>query len=489
MACSPACPVKVAALRDLAPPRQVEGPCHSLHRLGVLTFEQEEVLVFSLEKHIRTDLAPRRGTPAVIGGVALLPPLPAAGTFRAMLRDNGGAVAVITGLLMPALLGFAALGTEGSMWWYQSRAAQGAADAAALSAAAAATAKNKSGLTEAKATAAAQGFKDGVSGAIVVMNSPPKAGNYVGDASAVEVVVTQNQQRLLSSLFASGEVVITGRAVAIEGAPGNACVLALNSNAKGALKGGGTTNAALVGCGLAVNSTDPGALETVGGAKISADSADIVGGVTGTGLTATDGINTGTKPTRDPYANVMPPAHSGCDNNNFTAKNTVTMKPGVYCKGVKINAGAIVSLDPGVYYFHGGDLSVAGGATITGTGVTLVFTGDNAGGYATATVNGGATIHLTAPTSGTMAGIAVFGDRAMPTGSAFTLNGGGTQDFTGAIYLPKAAVTYAGGAKTGKSCTQLVGDTIELKGNANFEINCTGAGTKDIGTQKPRLVE
>jgi Flp pilus assembly protein TadG len=409
--------------------------------------------------------------------------------LREALDDKRGAVAVIAGLALPALLGFTALGTEASYWWYQSRAAQGAADAAALSAAAAATAKNKRMLFEAHATAAAQGFAHGVNGVTVTMNSPPSKGTYAGEAAAVEVVVSQNQERLFSRLFAKDAVLIAARSVALEGAAGTACVLALNGNAKGALKGAGTTKATLNGCGLAVNSNDATALETAGGAIVTADSADIVGGISGTGLTAEKGIHTGTKPTRDPYADVAQPSHSGCDKTNFSAKNTVTMNPGVYCKGVKINAGAVVTLNPGVYFFDGDSLSVAGGATITGTGVTLVFTGDSASGYATATVNGGANVHITAPTTGPLAGIAVFGDRAMPAGSAFTLNGGGTQDFTGAIYLPKAAVTYAGGAKTGKSCTQLVGDTIEFKGNAEFELNCSGTGTQEIGTKRPSLVE
>jgi hypothetical protein len=40
------------------------------------------------------------------------------------------------------------------------------------------------------------------------------------------------------------------------------------------------------------------------------------------------------------------------------------------------NSGsANVTLNPGIYYLDGGSLTVNAGTTLTGTGVTLVFTG------------------------------------------------------------------------------------------------------------------
>lgn len=51
-----------------------------------------------------------------------------------------------------------------------------------------------------------------------------------------------------------------------------------------------------------------------------------------------------------------------------------------------------------------------GSATLTGTGVTLVFT-SSGNNYASATINGGATVNLTAPATGSTAGIVLFGDR------------------------------------------------------------------------------
>jgi hypothetical protein len=229
------------------------------------------------------------------------------------------------------------------------------------------------------------------------------------------------------------------------------------------------------------NSTSSTAITVGGSSAVSAYSVGVVGGISGN-ITASHGIATGQSPTRDPYAGASFGSFSGCDYNKMSVKNTATLSPGVYCNGLSLNAGANVFLQPGIYYIDQGSLSVNGGATLSGDGVTIVFTSSTGSNYATATINGGATVNITAPTSGPTAGIAIFGDRNMSTGTPFKFNGGASQIFTGAIYVPKADVQFAGGANTSRACTQLVGDTVTFTGNANFAINCSGTGIKPIAT-------
>src|SRR6185437_4705428 len=173
----------------------------------------------------------------------------------------------------------------------------------------------------------------------------------------------------------------------------------------------------------------------------------------------------------------------------YSAKSTVTLDPGVYCGGMQFNAGANVTLNPGVYYLDRGSLTVNGSATLQGSGVTLVFTSSTGSNYPTATIAGGATVNLTAPTTGALAGIVIFGDRNMPTGSSFKFAGGASQTFGGAIYTPKGSVSFAGGSGTGNGCTQLIADTITFAGSSNFAINCSGSGTKPLGIATATLVE
>ena len=119
--------------------------------------------------------------------------------------------------------------------------------------------------------------------------------------------------------------------------------------------------------------------------------------------------------------------------------------------------------------------------------MTLVFTSKNRNGYATASINGNATINLKAPKTGTTAGIVIFGDRGMPTGTSFTFNGGATQYLGGAVYVPKGAVSFSGGVSTSTNCTQLIGNTVTFTGNSGFALNCNSYGTKPFSPLKVKL--
>ncbi len=271
-------------------------------------------------------------------------------------------------------------------------------------------------------------------------------------------------------------------------ADGLGCVLSLDKNASGAIAGTGSTSIALNGCSLYDNSQSPSALTVGGSATISALSVGVVGGISGKdGITTTQGIKTGVGPVADPYANDSFPNFFGCGQNNFTAKSTITINPGVYCGGMTINAGANVTLNPGIYYLDGGSLSVNGGATITGTGVTLVFTKKTGSDWPTATINGNATVNLTPPKSGPTAGIVIFGDRNIPIGTSFKFNGGATQYLGGAIYVPTGAITFAGGAGTATTCTQIIGNTVSFVGNSSLAINCSSYETKPFSPMVVKL--
>jgi Flp pilus assembly protein TadG len=410
-----------------------------------------------------------------------------------LAQSTEGATAVVVGLVFTGLVGFAGLGTEVGLWYQTHRAMQAAADSAALGAAVAlGTGGPKTIVTEAKATLAKYGYVDDIGGVTVTVNNPPTSGAYNGVANAVEVIVQQPQNALFSAVFLSASPTISGRAVALQGAAANGCVLALDTGAKAATFGNGTTNVNLTGCQLDVNSNSSAALTLVGGAEITTDSANIVGGVSGmSGLTTVNGVRTGAVPVADPYANVALPSYQGCDHSNFSAKSGVTLSPGTYCGGIKVNAGASVELNPGVYVLDQGSLSVAGNATVSGEGVTVVMTSSTGSNPATASIHGGATLDITAPTTGPTAGIAFFQDRTGTPGTINDFSGGTTQNISGAIYFPTETITFAGGTNTGNNttCIQLIADEIDFKGNANLAINCTGKGVKSIGGSTAKLVE
>ena len=405
--------------------------------------------------------------------------------LQRFVRDQSGSYVLVVALMMPVLVGTAGLGTEVVWWLYKHKNMQSAADSGAVSAATA----GSNIIAQANSVTASYGYLNGTNSVAVTVNQPPSAGNYTTASQAVEVIVTQSEPRLLSSLFGSGPVVITARAVAVPNA-GTGCVLGLDPTASSTVSVSGSNNLNLINCNLYSDSNAAPSLNVSGSANVSANQVGVVGTVSGaSNITATNGIKTGMRAVTDPYASVTPTMPTHCDfNNKMQVKGTTTLSPGVYCGDISVNAGATVTLSPGIYYFSGANLSVAGNATITGSGVTLIFTGSG-NNWGSATIGSNANVTLTAPTSGVTQGIVLYGDRNMPVGTAFSLEGGGTQNFGGAIDLPKAALKFSGGNGTTTSCTQIIADTITFTGSSNVQVNCAALGTSAIGVQTAQLVE
>jgi Flp pilus assembly protein TadG len=404
-------------------------------------------------------------------------------------RDEQGNYLIITALISPALVGMVGLGADYGMWVQTHRAMQNAADSAAASAATAYAVGTMGSETQAKAVASSYGFVHGSGGITVTVNRPPTSGSYVGNSAAVEVTITGSRTPVFSSIFNASSGTMSARAVALASGSGNGCVLALDTTASGATTDTGTTDVRLNDCALYDNSNSSEALRVVGSATITAKSVNVVGDIVGrSGITTTGGIWTGTAPAADPYAGIANPTATGPLNTSCC--NDGTYGPGIYKGGMQLTGHTNVTLTAGTYYLQG-DLDVSGGSTLTGTGVTLVFTSSNASTYAKATINGGANVSLTAPSSGSYSGIVMFGDRAMNLGQVFTFNGGSTQNFVGAVYIPRGAVKYAGGSTNAdeNKCTQLVADTIEFKGNANFNATCSGVGVSQITSLRASIVE
>lgn len=396
------------------------------------------------------------------------------------------------GLVMPVVVGTAGLGVEEGFWLYRHHLAQSAADASAISAATAYGASSTANITsQADGVAAQYGFVSGAAAnaTLVTVNRPPKTGTHQGNANYIEVLVQEKRPRMLSAIFGGGTVTIGARAVAQTNA-GLGCLLALDGTASAAGNLQGNPVVTLTNCSAYDNSNNATALNVGGSASMSALSVSVVGNISGAAnITTTKGITTGALAVSDPYASTNYPSYEGCDYNNITEKNTATINPGVYCNGLKLNAGANVTMNQGIYYLDRGTLSINGGATLTGNGVTLVFTSSTGSNYATASINGGATVSLIAPTTGSTAGIVMFGDRTMPLGTSFSLNGGSGQGFGGAVYLPKASLAFAGGANANAVCTEVIADTVSFVGNSTLAVNCTGYATKPIGNLTASLAE
>jgi hypothetical protein len=133
------------------------------------------------------------------------------------------------------------------------------------------------------------------------------------------------------------------------------------------------------------------------------------------------------------------------------------------------------TLDPGIYIINNG--SFTSSQSITGTGVTIALTGTTNGVF---TIDAGATLNLSAPTTGTTAGIVFWADTKPSAGALLdTFNGGSNNTITGAVYSPYHQVNYTGSSVSGSGCTQLIGRYLNFTGSATFNHACSGTGTLD----------
>jgi hypothetical protein len=412
-------------------------------------------------------------------------------------------VTVTLALTFTALIGFAALGTEVAEWYSIRRTMQGAADSAAFSAALAKFNGASTAYTsEATSVTASYGFVDGSDGVIVTVNSPPASGSHTADSHAVEVTVSRPQTLQLARMFLSNSPTLQARAVATLNPYGSACVLALDRSNVTDVAGNGNTTLNLDSCNLYVNSPSDSALNLVGQATINAEAAFISGHYSLSGqaaLNTTAGTFTGATPANDPYADVSIPSYSGCNETNLSVSgrnNPQTLTPGssgimVLCGGVSVTGNGTLDLSPGTYIMDGGSFSVSGNSAISApSGVTIILTSSTGSNYATASISGGADVNIVAPTSGPLAGLAIFQDRNAPASGTDSFTGGTTQNITGAIYFPQQSVTFNGGTTTGGAiCTQIIASTITFNGNAAFKNNCQGTGVLVVGTSFIKLVE
>lgn len=437
---------------------------------------------------------------------------------RNIRQSEEGAVAIQMAFMLFAMIGMAALATDIGFALYKHRQMQAAADAAAYSAAIAkSTGHPATFSTEAYAVAGQVGFVNGASGVTITVNrppvSPPASATDAANANAIQVIVQQPQSLPLVSLLYSGAFNLAAQAVATSGS-GSGCALQLSASANPGVTINNGATVTLKSCGLNVCSTGSTALSISGGAALkltdasgnlsSSQSVSVAGSASITnGATINNIANTCTTPCKanqgacspnvNPYSAVTMPTASGCSNGTnksygHSNSGLQTLNPGVWCNGVSFTNDAQIKLNPGTYYVNGGNFNVGGAVTMTGTGVTIVLTGSS-GNYATVTIGNGATVTLSAPTSGATSGILFFGDANAPVSNSSNFGGGAVMNLTGALYFPSQTVVFNNGISNPSGCTQLIAGVIQFAGGAQFSNNCAGTGTSAIGGGATALVE
>jgi hypothetical protein len=253
------------------------------------------------------------------------------------------------------------------------------------------------------------------------------------------------------------------------------CVLALHPNVRDAISFSGNTSFIADGCAIHANSTSGSAIEANGSAEAKAWSFCAVGGVNKSKLTAAstdaNAIRGGCFRQKDPFKDLPRPATGLCTNQttNVTVNpnQTKTLEPGTYCNGLTLKG--TVTLKAGTYVIKGGPLTITSQATVTGEGVTFYLTDSGA----SFDINGGGSVRLTAPTSGSYANMLVMQDASANPGATNKLNGNSTTHVKGAIYAPTQTITLTGSSGFGSTSgfMPLVASQLVFTGNSTTQAD------------------
>lgn len=400
-------------------------------------------------------------------------------------RDRRASVAVTVALAAVVLIGLVALGAEVTLLFVRQRQMQAAADAGAVAAAVAMATQPTSMLIEAQAVAGDSGFVAGSGGTTVSVNNPPTAGSHAGDASAVEVVITQPQRLGLARLFHPDAFSVAARAVALGGTGGMFCVFALDPSASAAVhlyNNAGVNNPR---CGVAANSSSASALLLDNNAVIQGPVYLHGGSYLSNGAALTGSpVLTGAAVVADPYAGVSLQTPPACTAQSGSRSGTFTLQPGHFCNGWNIGNGSRVTLAAGTYII---DRQMALGNTVRvdGTaGVTLVFNGNF-----TLVLGNSTWLTLNAQSSGPYSGLVIYGPATNSAGLTQTFSNNVTMTILGAIYFPSQTVTLSNNAIVNATrCTQLIGRIVNLSNNVALDNDCGGTGVGPIGSSA-QLVE
>lgn len=327
---------------------------------------------------------------------------------------------------------------------------------------------------------------------------PAVTAQVLTNTRTVTVTAHATMTTLIPAYF-GGTITISASGTAINPSGTRYCVLQLGSAGSVTINNGALAN--LVQCGLAINGSGTPALTVNGGAQLNTPSVSVVGSasVDYNAINPTNALKTGQPVLADPYAGVvMPPLAYSCSNSKDYEWNLLgwTLSPMKWCNGVKIGTNLIdlgthVTLKPGVYFVDRGTMQIGGNSTITGSGVTIVLTSSTNANYGKVSIANGASVTLTAPTTGATAGIVFFGDRRATTSSSTSaFNGGSAMAITGAIYVPTQTLDWSNGAQTTPNCTQLIAGVITFDNDLDIEMqNCPPSIAAILGTAASTLVK
>ena len=398
----------------------------------------------------------------------------------ALRRGNSASIAPMVAVMLPVLIGSAALAVDAGNEYISTQQLQIASDAGATDAAMLLLSQPTASELQA---AAQQGATDILTAGGFANTQQMTVAVTAATQTSVTVSVRAPATNFFSRVLGVGtpSVGVTSTASLQQG---SACVLSL-SGISSSLELAGSTAVDLIGCSARSN----GGYVMNGGSSMSASA--VYAGTTAAIDSAADigstPLITNAGSVADPFASDAPLQNamlavanvSGTEESANGGSSTLSLTPGNFSSWDFLN-NSTVNLAPGTYYVNG-DITVNGNATINGSGVTIISDG---------VVNfSGGNINLTAPAASSGAAFpgVLIADNSSSTQS---VQGNSSSTLSGLVYTPNAAIYLAGSAQVGSTtaCFEVIGFTVEVTGNSTLSSNCSAYGLINLPASNRMVV-
>ncbi len=379
-------------------------------------------------------------------------------------------------LLLPLLL--AAVGAAVDYAHYHNRRAalQNVADSAALAGA------RQYVIADAKARVPVAVSQDAVRAGIARLGASGATEKVNADSDASTVTVDIGYSFMPTFLIGMFKKPLSFTVTSTAQATGsaNVCVIGLKETGDDVIVL--DDDATLTGdrCAIYANSSGAKPLVSKARAVLTAALSCSSGGYEGGAQNFRPAPLTDCPPREDPLETRTAPVPSGgCGHTGKKVDNgAVTLSPGVYCEGLKIDNKSDVTFNPGIYFIKDGKFEIKSKARVTGADVGFYFYGENA----EISIEGDAEVALSAPLDGAMAGI-LFWRAATATGSGkFLVKSPNVSTLVGTIYLPSGEfigeIDFGGDIADASAYTAIIAEKITLKKKTNLVLNSNYGATK-----------
>jgi len=164
---------------------------------------------------------------------------------------------------------------------------------------------------------------------------------------------------------------------------------------------------------------------------------------------------------------------------------------------LSVGSNRTLSIPPsytGPIYISGGDVNLQGAFSCGACTIVLTNSDPSSTTVGTFSSNAQATNNITAPTSGTYKGIAVFQDRRATGGNIDKINGGSGNVISGVVYFPKDTLWLNGTGLAVSLCSMFIANNLVFNGTGQIAISaasdasCSGSNLPTGGVTVVRLV-